>query len=541
MKRILALFLGLTAALSAQIVPTQNVRSLVNVAQLRTYGVAGVTTGQIVQTQGYYSANDGGNSNYVWNAASTSADNGGSVIQPSGITTGRWLLQQSSAMLNVRQFGAYGDNSHDDTSAFNTALATGTNIFVPFGIYRITNTLPLTSGGLIGAGWGTAGSAQRSTLMFYGLSSSTPAVTIWQSGTKGQPIQLENLYLLASSWDGSTGANGNGLDVEATCIVRNVAVVGFHGTGLSVHADAGNTGPYNSYFEGLYVVYSGQYGCQIGSGANEVTFVNSRFYWSGAPSYLVQPSALGSYDGFNATSTVGTWPNSTIENLTIIGGDASYNSRYGWALNAITNSVTTPGYAENNLAANDCFVGSSVSKSFINFAVAHNGVNNSASANTGTWVLLGGVPQPTGAQNYWNNWAAAASGQNMFQTDGSGNSIYYFTQKTPDGNSPSDVSLYGTLRGFGSWGIGIGSGNRFIKIEDNMIRLPDIWYQAADASGWNSGKLARAVGTAAPSGGTWAQGDIVYNTTPSAGGFIGWVCVSAGTPGTWKTFGVISP
>lgn len=41
-------------------------------------------------------------------------------------------------------------------------------------------------------------------------------------------------------------------------------------------------------------------------------------------------------------------------------------------------------------------------------------------------------------------------------------------------------------------------------------------------------------GTAAPSTGTWTRGSICHNSTPSAGGAPGWVCVTAGTPGTWK-------
>lgn len=45
---------------------------------------------------------------------------------------------------------------------------------------------------------------------------------------------------------------------------------------------------------------------------------------------------------------------------------------------------------------------------------------------------------------------------------------------------------------------------------------------------------------AAPTTGTWQQGDILWNATASAGGFAGWICVTAGTPGTWKTFGAIS-
>ena len=45
---------------------------------------------------------------------------------------------------------------------------------------------------------------------------------------------------------------------------------------------------------------------------------------------------------------------------------------------------------------------------------------------------------------------------------------------------------------------------------------------------------------AAPTTGNWVVGDIAYNTAPAAGGFLGWVCTTAGAPGTWKTFGAIS-
>lgn len=49
--------------------------------------------------------------------------------------------------------------------------------------------------------------------------------------------------------------------------------------------------------------------------------------------------------------------------------------------------------------------------------------------------------------------------------------------------------------------------------------------------------------TAAPTGslGTWNRGDIVFTTSPSAGGYIGWVCTNpASPPGTWKEWGGIS-
>jgi hypothetical protein len=44
---------------------------------------------------------------------------------------------------------------------------------------------------------------------------------------------------------------------------------------------------------------------------------------------------------------------------------------------------------------------------------------------------------------------------------------------------------------------------------------------------------------AAPTTGTWSQGDIVFNTAVAAGGKVGWVCTTAGTPGTWKAFGAV--
>lgn len=47
-------------------------------------------------------------------------------------------------------------------------------------------------------------------------------------------------------------------------------------------------------------------------------------------------------------------------------------------------------------------------------------------------------------------------------------------------------------------------------------------------------------GSAAPTTGAWVVGDIVLNTAPTAGGNIGWVCTTAGSPGTWKTFGAIA-
>ncbi|HCM9685769.1 TPA: hypothetical protein N5O21_001032 [Enterobacter cloacae subsp. cloacae] len=47
-------------------------------------------------------------------------------------------------------------------------------------------------------------------------------------------------------------------------------------------------------------------------------------------------------------------------------------------------------------------------------------------------------------------------------------------------------------------------------------------------------------GTAAPTSGRYLQGSKVWNINVIAGGTIGWVCVSSGTPGVWKGFGGVA-
>lgn len=55
----------------------------------------------------------------------------------------------------------------------------------------------------------------------------------------------------------------------------------------------------------------------------------------------------------------------------------------------------------------------------------------------------------------------------------------------------------------------------------------------------DAGKLI-AYSKAIPTLGTWKKGDIIYNTNPTSGSYLGWICTADGTPGTWKGFGEIS-
>lgn len=54
-----------------------------------------------------------------------------------------------------------------------------------------------------------------------------------------------------------------------------------------------------------------------------------------------------------------------------------------------------------------------------------------------------------------------------------------------------------------------------------------------------SGNL-HTTGTQPPSFGNYTAGDIVWNSTPTPGNWVGWICISAGTPGQWRPFGQIA-
>lgn len=87
-----------------------------NIAALRTTEPEAVKTRdsrKVVLLGGYYQLADKPTVMYVWNPSSISGDNGGSVIQVTGINTGRWELVNhfDESGVDVRHFGVFGADS----------------------------------------------------------------------------------------------------------------------------------------------------------------------------------------------------------------------------------------------------------------------------------------------------------------------------------------------------------------------------------------------------------------------------------------------
>lgn len=83
-----------------------------NIAELKTRKGASNAN---VEVLGYYTSGDGGGGSFYWNNTSTETDNGGTIIQVTGVTTGRWKRIYDNEV-NVKWFGAKGDGIADDTT-----------------------------------------------------------------------------------------------------------------------------------------------------------------------------------------------------------------------------------------------------------------------------------------------------------------------------------------------------------------------------------------------------------------------------------------
>jgi len=97
-------------------------------------------THKLVYVTGYHTKGDGafGSHFFEWDATSTEADNDGTIIALTSVATGRYKLKYDCAV-NVKWFGAKGDNQTDDTIAIQKALEVNYNIYVPAGTYIVSN------------------------------------------------------------------------------------------------------------------------------------------------------------------------------------------------------------------------------------------------------------------------------------------------------------------------------------------------------------------------------------------------------------------
>lgn len=100
-----------------------------------------LTAGAYVCTAGYYEPNDGGGASYLIRAkADADIDDGGGLHYLSNDLVAKLIVENGT--VNVKQFGAKGDGTVDDSNAIQQAVNSKySSVYIPKGTYLISKTI----------------------------------------------------------------------------------------------------------------------------------------------------------------------------------------------------------------------------------------------------------------------------------------------------------------------------------------------------------------------------------------------------------------
>lgn len=93
--------------------------SVTSVAGLKEFNTNLLKDGDVVNVISYHGDGNGGGGEFYWAADSEENDNGGTIIQVTGVTTGRF--KRSVKTIDPVDFGAKGDGQTNDFDSFNRA------------------------------------------------------------------------------------------------------------------------------------------------------------------------------------------------------------------------------------------------------------------------------------------------------------------------------------------------------------------------------------------------------------------------------------
>lgn len=589
---------------------------------LKAIDVATLTDKQQALVAGYSAPGDGGGGVFYFDAAASTADNGGTIFAPSA-GSGRWFRNYSGPV-NVKWFGAKGDDAGngsgaDDTLAIQAAVAIGEPVVFPSrgGLgYRITDTITSTSGFIVDTDTFLYynGPADRSVLVLTPSRNDVCAValrsataTAW-SNTAYRGVVLRNLYAAAAEIREVNGSFYRGLVLEgdgAGCSLSTIRLGLIQNSKYAVTLSAVNSGYVNEN-----LVLGGELRCQSSfkSGEERVAIsIESPdiSYLNNNNNVFIKPSCELNTAGGAAAVCVNISAGITNRFISIrsesntvearFSGTASYNYVETGYLNAITTPrVETTSTAQNWVVNaghhtwhrwTNIFDSGSIPNNvfFYDGTDANCGVRNMFVMSTDTALIshakvnlaydVGNTPSyvsieagiglavrvDSSSQKKFRvrrRFADASYGRlavKPYASDGSERGNVTGDLLTPTGTGYTWTAGFG-----GAWWQTADSSLDFVfevgasvDYFDLMVvagsNEPHIKWLAVQCEGaaqvytpfahlYAAGAL---LGTAAPTSGNWLVGQVVRNVTPAPGGYAGWICTSAGSPGTWKGFGTI--
>ena len=508
--------------------PTYRTLTVPNVSGL-TNIVPRPADGQMVQTLGYYTPGDNGGNLYTYSASASGTvdwgltmdgiggDNSTATLQAAktdaGSGSGRFLAVNQENF-NVDKWGALNDGTTDN-------------------FYRIQSAIDAAAsggGGLISCSEGSVGSydisdtLQISQRISINLSNNTivqntdniPIIKVGSGSGSLAYMTIENTNLTYANFQPNSNTNALGiLLADGTAISHDSAVR-------------------NCRISRCY------------QGVSLPTSSASAFLWEFTGLHIVDCSSYGFYfDGTGAGTNI-TLKNVYCQNASFTGDTASMR---GFSIDGV-----------KGISMNNCGMDGAASWPVFNFLSCHGTASNLFMENSTvnnpntTAFIFSDAKMNIGSIFTFDTECTFDTGlagtvrvvsvtdanvtiENMFDndiviTDTSSDNYYsIFTDKQSTTVCRVENYIYNAINSNPNQG--------FAEFTNDQRLVTSVWAYDKNIRREKKGNRNHSYGTAAPTANTWAVGDIVWNTSPAAGGNIGWVCTTAGTPGTWKTFGSI--
>jgi hypothetical protein len=182
--------------------------------------------------------------------------------------------------------------------------------------------------------------------------------------------EARNILFEHDYWDSGT-PEIHGLIVKRKFVAKNCGWNAFPGYGVFLYRVESNPdkAPYFSFFYNCTFDFNKKHNIVIGNGCNGVYIINPLSRWAGTPSYKSTSIVPSNYDGIYIDGQMVEIPAGLINEPSgniIIGGDISYNSRYGINFRYGNDNTLIGGYLEDNKGGYDIAIDNSYGTVILN-------------------------------------------------------------------------------------------------------------------------------------------------------------------------------
>jgi parallel beta-helix repeat protein len=399
--------------------------------------------------------------------------NGGAT--PTGASN-RTIYQKLSDFVSIKDFGAIGDGTTDDTTAITNAAAysasSGSAIYLPVGTYLFKDDLDFTDVSFIGE-------SKFSSILMAGTKPSPSTYGCFSLTVQGD-VTLQNFTYKNQTWTSGTGTGGStGLSILAATnfFVDNLIVENMDGWALTPQNSTGGTVSNcivrNTNSDGIHLT-----GCQNVSVVGNVVY-NTRDDCISLTSE--DAGILATYQDQFGISVVGNTINSSSQGrgIALDGGynytvsantinHAGANGQAGIGVACATAYTTRPTYSividGNTIQQPNGFSGSAQQGIWLTGGVRDITISNNILTRVGTGILLDqrdNSVSPNQNINILNNTFTNIT--TSISTSGNNDAVYHLTINNNTFEDGTDTQIY---LGSGTVNLSI-VGNRFSVLPVN--------------------------------------------------------------------------